>query len=93
MRIVDAVEAKNRLPSLLEAAAKGEVITITKRGRSVARLMPPAHADREQAERAVRNIRALRRKIRWSGTVEEILELRDAGRQQVDGTEGVRIRR
>lgn len=78
MRIVDAVEAKNRLSGLLEAAEKGEVITITRRGRPVARLMPPAPADRTRAERAVRNIRALRREIGWSGTVGEILDLRDA---------------
>lgn len=81
MRIVGAFEAKTHLSSLLDAAESGEVITITKRGRPVARLVPPAPANREKAEQAVRNIRALRREIGWSGTVEEILALRDAGRR------------
>ncbi len=81
MRIVGAFEAKTHLSSLLDAAENGEVITITKRGRPVARLMPPAPVDRVKAKRAVRNIRALRRKIGWSGTVDEILALRDAGRR------------
>lgn len=81
MRIVGATEARIRLSSLLDAAANGQVITITKRGRPVARLVPPAPIDRARAERAVRNIRALRHEIGWSGSVDEILELRDAGRR------------
>ena len=81
MRFIDAFEAKTRLSRLLDEAEKGEVITITKRGRPVARLMPPAPTDRRRATRAVSNLRALRRQIGWSGTVEEILALRDAGRR------------
>ena len=81
MRFIDAFEARTHLSRLLDAAEKGEVITITKRGRPVARLMPPAAPDRERASRAVSNLRALRRQIGWSGTVEEILALRDAGRR------------
>ncbi|MCY3928123.1 MAG: type II toxin-antitoxin system prevent-host-death family antitoxin [Acidobacteriota bacterium] len=81
MQYIGAFEAKTHLSRLLDEAEKGEVFTITKRGRPVARLMPPAPADRERAVRAVRNIRALRREIGWSGTVEEILALRDAGRR------------
>ena len=81
MQYIGAFEAKTHLSRLLDEAEKGEVFTITKRGRPVARLMPPAPADRERAARAVRNIRALRREIGWSGTVEEILALRDAGRR------------
>ena len=81
MRFIGAFEAKTHLSRLLDEAEKGEVITITKRGRPVARLVPPATPDRERASRAVSNLRALRRQIGWSGTVEEILALRDAGRQ------------
>lgn len=81
MQYIGAFEAKTHLSRLLDAAEKGEVFTITKRGRPVARLMPPAPADRERAAGAVRNLRALRREIGWSGTVEEILALRDAGRR------------
>ncbi|MCY4557164.1 MAG: type II toxin-antitoxin system prevent-host-death family antitoxin [Chloroflexi bacterium] len=81
MRVVGAFEAKTHLSRLLDAAEKGEVITITKRGKPVARLVPPATADRRRAARAVSNLRALRRQIGWSGTVDEILALRDAGRR------------
>ncbi len=81
MRFIDAFEAKTHLFRLLNAAEKGEVITITKRGRPVARLMPTAPVDCRRAARAVSNLRALRRQIGWSGTVDEILALRDAGRR------------
>ena len=81
MRLIGAFEAKTHLSRLLDAAERGEVITITKRGRPVARLVPPEPEDRRRAERAAKNIRALRRQIGWSGTVEEILALRDAGRR------------
>ena len=81
MRFIGAFEAKTHLSRLLDAAENGETFTITKRGRPVARLTPPAPTDRERALRAVRNIRALRREIGWSGDVEEILALRDAGRR------------
>ncbi len=41
MRTVGAYDAKTHLPQLLEAVAKGETITITKRGVAVAVLAPP----------------------------------------------------
>lgn len=39
-----ATEAKAKLLGLLDAAAAGEEIEITKHGRTVARLVPPAGA-------------------------------------------------
>ncbi len=41
---VGSFEAKTHLPALLERVAKGEKITITKRGKPVAMLVPPAAA-------------------------------------------------
>ena len=41
MRTVGAYEAKTHLPRLLDEVAKGESITITKRGVPVATLVPP----------------------------------------------------
>ncbi|MBA3597227.1 MAG: type II toxin-antitoxin system prevent-host-death family antitoxin [Methylibium sp.] len=38
-------EAKNRLSELVERAARGEEIVITRRGQQVARLMPPRAPD------------------------------------------------
>jgi prevent-host-death family protein len=40
MIIVPLAEAKNNLANLLEAAAAGQVITIAKHGRAMARLVP-----------------------------------------------------
>lgn len=42
MRSVGAYEAKTHLPKLLEEAEQGETILITRHGKEVARLVPPA---------------------------------------------------
>ena len=47
---VGAYEAKTKLPELLERAASGEEITITKHDQPIAKLVPatrPSHADLE----------------------------------------------
>lgn len=41
MTTVGIFEAKNRLSELVDRAARGEEIVITRRGEQVARLMPP----------------------------------------------------
>lgn len=41
MTTVGIFEAKNRLSDLVERAARGEEIVITRRGEQVARLLPP----------------------------------------------------
>ena len=81
MRTIGAFEAKTHLSRLLDAVERGETITITKRNRPVARLVPPETADRQRAITAVENIRQLRRQIGWSGTIDEIFALRDEGRR------------
>ncbi len=93
MRFIGASEARTHFSCLLDAAERGEVSTITRQGRPVARLMPPVPADRTRAERAVRNIRALRQEIARPGTVEEILDLRNAGRRRTAESEGARVSR
>ena len=53
MREVGAFEAKNTLGTLLDAVARGEEITITRRGKPVARLVPPGTTvDRKAAKAA-----------------------------------------
>jgi prevent-host-death family protein len=42
METVGSFEAKTHLPRLLERAANGEEFIITKHGKPVARLVPPA---------------------------------------------------
>jgi prevent-host-death family protein len=58
MTKVGIFEAKNRLSELVERAARGEEIVITRRGEQVARLMAPATPDaRGQTRALVQRIR------------------------------------
>jgi prevent-host-death family protein len=58
MRSVSAFEAKNKLGQLLELVEQGEEVTITRRGKEVARLVPARPIrSREAARAAVRRIR------------------------------------
>ncbi len=57
---VGIFEAKNRLSELVERAARGEEIVITRRGEEVARLMPPRAPD------ALGQARTLAARIRHS---------------------------
>lgn len=60
MSTVGIFEAKNRLSELVERAARGEEIIITRRGEQVARLVPPLAPD------ALAQARALAGRIRKS---------------------------
>ena len=80
MREVGTFEAKTHLSALLDEVARGETIVITKRGRAVARLVPPEAPDRESAIAAADTLRALRKRIGWA-TTEDILQMRDEGRR------------
>ena len=60
MTTVGIFEAKNRLSELVERAARGEEIVITRRGEQVARLMPPQVPD------AIGQAHALAARIRRS---------------------------
>lgn len=63
MARVGAFEAKTKLAELLDKVEAGETVTITRRGRAVAKLVPVA-AELDDAERARR--RALVEEImRW----------------------------
>ena len=80
MREIGAFEAKNRLGSLLDAAEQGEEITITRRGRAVARLVPAqAGIDRVKARAAAERIIARGRGKTLGGL--SIKELVAEGRQ------------
>ena len=80
MREVGTFEAKTHLSALLDEVARGETIIITKRGRAVARLMPPESPDRGAAVAAAQTLRDLRTRIGWA-TTEEILQMRNEGRR------------
>ena len=58
MRVVGAFEAKNKLGQLLDLAEQGEEITITRRGKAVARILPAKpKAGQGDAFAAIRRVR------------------------------------
>ena len=63
MKRIGASEARRHLPRLLDRAAQGESLTITRRGKPVARLVPATH-DRERAQEAAARIRERRRHLK-----------------------------
>ena len=80
MKEVGAFEAKSRLGQLLDRVEAGEEVIITRRGRAVARLVPPSLAfDRERARKAVQNIRNMRKGINLGAL--RIKDLINEGRQ------------
>lgn len=64
MSDVALFEAKNRLSELINRVEAGEEISITRRGKVVARLVPPATGDALQRARdAITSLRASRRGV------------------------------
>ncbi len=72
---IGSFEAKNRLSSLLDRAERGERIWITKRGRRVAVLGPPA----PEKEALVERLRGLRGSAKQTGP--SVKALIDEGRR------------
>jgi prevent-host-death family protein len=68
MREVALFEAKNRLSELIDRVLAGEVITITRRGKAVARLAPADDAaGRRAAVQAIADVRAVRSGVSLGG--------------------------
>ena len=80
MREVGAFEAKTHLSELLAAVEAGEEITITRRGRAVARLVPVAPG-RDAALARIAALRARLGGLATGLTVADILSARDEGRR------------
>jgi prevent-host-death family protein len=78
MRDVQASDAKTHLPQILDEVERGDTVRITRHGRPIARIVP--ETDRRQAEidKAVENIKALRRRT-GKIKLEEILSARHEG--------------
>ena len=60
MKEVGVLEAKTHFSALLERVANGETIEITRRGRPIALLTPPARPPRRDLRRAVEEIKKIR---------------------------------
>ncbi len=81
MREIGAVEAKNKLAELLDAVERGEEVTITRRGKPVAKLgRPDGRADRAKAVAAAHRILALRQGVTL-GDGATLKDLIDDGRR------------
>ena len=80
MREMGVSQARANFYALLNEAAGGETIIITRRGRPVAQLAPPEAPDREAAAAAAKTLRGIRKRIGWATTA-DILRMRDAGRR------------
>ena len=84
MREVGSFEAKTYLSALLEAVEGGETITITRRGKPVAQLVPVDAVDSVRRFATISRIRDLRRDMVKGGTVlsaKDIFSARDEGRR------------
>lgn len=80
MRKVGSYEAKTRLPELLKAVEKGETIVVTRHGRAVARIVPVAGHDHEDAAEVIVRMKQARARREKVGRA-EILAARDEGRK------------
>lgn len=79
MREVGIFEAKNKLSELVDQVERGVEITITRRGKPVAKLVPAdAGFDRAKAKRAVEGIVRLGRGLSLRGL--KIKDLINEGR-------------
>ena len=68
MREIGAFEAKKKLGQLLDLVEAGEEVVITRRGRVVARLVPPCPTvDAKEARNAVAAIRAMSKGVTLGG--------------------------
>ena len=81
--VVGAFEAKTKLAELLDKVEAGDIVTITRRGKAVARLMPVEVGDREARLQDVIDeiIRTRKGKDRGAKPGVTIPELIKAGRR------------
>ena len=78
MSTIGAFEAKTHLSALLERVSRGEEITITLRGKAIARLVP-AKAVGDGPEAVIEEMRRLRDRTSLDGLSWQ--SLRDEGRR------------
>ncbi len=82
MHRIGLFDAKNRLSALIDEVERGGEVTITRRGKAVAKLVPIPPQD--QARSAVERLRALRAGIAARGqsmSWDELKTYRDEGRR------------
>ena len=83
MKSVGSYEAKTHLPRLLDQVEKGETITITKRGKPVAKLVPASEGPKRDVRQVIAELRAFskeRARLHGSLTRQEIKAMTEEGR-------------
>ena len=84
MITVGSFEAKTKLAELLDKVEAGETVTITRRGKAVAKLVPAAIDDAERARRRALIDEIKRKRAGWDKGAKPgatIAELVKAGRR------------
>lgn len=79
MQTIQASEAKTHFLRILDQVEQGETVIVTRHGRPIARISPQAGEDRDKVNRAIEEMRELRKRM-GRLSVEEILSARDEGR-------------
>ena len=81
MRSIRATDLKANLAAVLGDVERGEVIEVTRHGKTIARLTPPAEDEAERRRQAVERLQAWRKALPPTGiTLDDILSARDEGR-------------
>lgn len=79
-RYVATTELKAKLSEILGDVERGEIVGVTRHGRTIARIMPERHGDREEVRRAIEDTRRLRDSLPKTGvTLEDVLKWRHEG--------------
>ena len=82
MKTLQFTDAKARLSEVLDEVEGGEVINITRHGKTVARIVRPEIDERERRWRAIEDIRAWKKTGRKTGiTLKDLLSARNEGRK------------
>jgi prevent-host-death family protein len=81
MRSVPATELKSKLSAILGDVERGEVIDVTRHGKTIARISPAEESERrKRVLKAIEDMEALRKSRPPTGlTIEDILGMRHEG--------------
>lgn len=63
MKEIGSYEAKTHLPEILRAVEKGETYIVTRRGRAVARIIPPKAEAPEKVQYVIEGIKSRRKAL------------------------------
>jgi prevent-host-death family protein len=80
MQKIQASEAKTHFLRILDDVERGESVIVTRRGKTVARIIPESEINQDRIDRAIKSILEIRKRTK-PVSVEEILTARDEGRR------------